>query len=246
MIQLRWDPIAAKTAYNYLVNQGCAGGFQHNANRSYDYWNNGGRNGATSSNSASNPVYVGENWYSNGPDNVTDPVFGGATKMWTNGNCDAAEYSNGQWTCTDQKCSEMEYFYQTGVCYGTFDDYGHFTQVMWATTAWVGCGYTQECGTLCDYVVGGNYNLPPDPKPSDVWGCGGAAASNCPSGYEPQSNGLCAASSSTYNTTSTSNSTTSTTASPTTSPTSTPATTTSSTTTTSTPSSTPTATPTNS
>jgi len=35
-------------------------------------------------------------------------------------------------------------------------------------------------------------NLPPNPQPSDVWGVGGAAASNCSAGYQPQSNGLCA------------------------------------------------------
>jgi len=174
-----------------LVQQGCAAGFQHNAARSQDYWNNGGRNGATSANSASNPVYVGENWYSGAPDNVTDNVFGGAVKAWTTSRCSSATYSNGQWTCTGSKCSEEDYFYKNGACVGTFDDYGHFTQNMWAATAWVGCGYTKACGTLCDYVGGGNVNLPPNPQPSNVWGVGGAAASNCSAGYPAQSNGLC-------------------------------------------------------
>jgi hypothetical protein len=34
---------------------------------------------------------------------------------------------------------------------------GHYTQVMWASTRFVGCGYTVSGGTLCNYFPAGNY-----------------------------------------------------------------------------------------
>jgi hypothetical protein len=142
---------------------------------------------------------VGENWYSGKPDNTTDGVFGGAVKAWTNGGCRSSQYSNGVWSCASVGCSEADYFYNrvvngescspNGVIFGNV---GHFTQVMWAKTAWVGCGYTASCGTLCDYVVSGNFNLPSTIAPSAIWGIGGSQASSCPSGYM-SSGGLCRA-----------------------------------------------------
>jgi len=177
MVTMEWDPILAETAYNYMVRTKCTpSNFSHNSNRSSDYWNLGGRNGGNSANN----VYVGENWYSNYPDNSTDNVlFGGAVKMWTNGGCRGGSSSYSVWTCTQVVCSEADYFYNNTVngapCSpkgAQFESVGHFTQVMWATTQWVGCAYTSSCGTLCDYVMGGNINLPSVLVPSDasmVW-----------------------------------------------------------------------------
>jgi len=113
--------------------------------------------------------------------------------MWTTGEC-----WGGGATCTNLKCSEYDYFYNNVVngkpCSpnGTvFGNVGHFTQVMWANTGWVGCAWTAGCGTICDYVVAGNMNLPSGTlQASNIWGVGGAVASKCPTGTT-SANGLC-------------------------------------------------------
>ncbi|NEO69085.1 CAP domain-containing protein [Moorena sp. SIO3H5] len=73
---------------------------------------------------------------------------------------------------------------------------GHYTQVVWAKTEYLGCGRT-KCPSLaglnwknvaivvCNYGQGGNYR---GQKPY----LAGATASSCPSGYTA-SNGLCSA-----------------------------------------------------
>ena len=49
-------------------------------------------------------------------------------------------------------------FYGTEPSSSTFEDYGHFTQVVWKATTHVGCG-TVHCGdswmTACNYKVAG-------------------------------------------------------------------------------------------
>ncbi|KAJ3257278.1 Peptidase inhibitor 16 [Boothiomyces macroporosus] len=187
MYEMLWDPILEQTAQNYLTNVGCSPYFTHNPSATQDYINLGGKNGA----------YVGENWYSGGPINSpaypSEQIFGGATVAWTTGNCTGFSLIGGKYVCTSTVCSEESGFYggTTGTCNQLNTVTGHFTQVMWAKTQNVGCGYTSTCGTLCNYVMGGNYNLPSNPQPSDIWGVGGAAASNCPANAPTNDNGLC-------------------------------------------------------
>jgi uncharacterized protein YkwD len=176
MKTIKWDDCAALTAYNYLITTACTPDtFTHNLNAKNDYWSLGGRNGATALNSATNPVYVGENWYSAKPDASTDNgCWGGAVKQWTNGE---GFLATGSGVCTSYHCSEADWFYGRRNPNGTlcspasFEDWGHFTQVMWADTEWVGCAYTPSCGTLCNYVIGGNGGLPSEghPAPILVW-----------------------------------------------------------------------------
>ncbi|KAJ3275498.1 hypothetical protein HDV01_000325 [Terramyces sp. JEL0728] len=190
MYELLWDPKLEQTAQNYLVKSGCTtASFAHNSARTADYLALGGQNGG----------YVGENWYSGGPINSADfpseNVFGGATVEWTTGTCIGASFSGGVFTCsTHATCSEKDGFYgdkNGSPCNQENTEYGHFTQVMWAATQYVGCGYTSQCGTLCDYVQGGNVNLPTNPQPGDIWGFGGQAASKCPANAPTNDNGLC-------------------------------------------------------
>ncbi|KAJ3320868.1 Peptidase inhibitor 16 [Boothiomyces sp. JEL0866] len=192
MYELLWDPILEQTAQNYLVKVGCSPSFVHNPSRTQDYINLGGKHGG-----GPYGVYVGENWYSGGPINSPaypwEQLFGGATVAWTSGTCNGGSYNGVKYTCTSTQCSEASGFYggTTGTCNQLNTDWGHFTQVMWANTQYVGCGYTPQCGTLCDYVEGGNFNMPANPKPSDIWGVGGAAASKCPASVPTNDNGLC-------------------------------------------------------
>ncbi|KAJ1530155.1 hypothetical protein ONE63_005086 [Megalurothrips usitatus] len=83
----------------------------------------------------------------------------------------------------------------------TFMDVGHFTQLAWANTYAVGCGYsTYRAGSgsapdtqlvVCDYKPSGNFE-------GDVVYEGGAPASKCPAGTSKDKTypGLCAAASS--------------------------------------------------
>ena len=78
---------------------------------------------------------------------------------------------------------------------GTYLGVGHFTQLIWATTEHVGCGYmvynhpsvrnhdTQYY--VCNYGPAGNYNGRPVYR-------GGAPCSACPSGTSCTERGLCA------------------------------------------------------
>ncbi|XP_052700505.1 GLIPR1-like protein 1 [Crassostrea angulata] len=71
---------------------------------------------------------------------------------------------NTHYTFADQSCSSR--------C-------GHYTQVVWASTEYVGCG-TAHCGhnyfTVCDYGPGGNFR-------GETPFTKGTYASLCPSGY---------------------------------------------------------------
>jgi len=197
MIELRYDMALEQVAQNYL-NRGCSGGFRHNPNRGCDYTARGGRNGGSGSCGS-----VGENWYSGYTDNTqgVDVVIGGAVSQWTDGTC--SSWASPPLRCGSHWCSEKQNFYQSG-----YDSYGsctqfsgqtlHYTQVMWATTTHVGCGYTPACGTLCNYAPAGNMNLPSmgSMRESNIWRIGGTCSA-CPSGYGTCNNGLCSASSAT-------------------------------------------------
>jgi hypothetical protein len=189
MIELRWDPLLAQTAFNYLTTAGCSP-FDHNPNRETDYHALGGTN--------DNGGGVGENWYSGNPDASTDTAIntgpfmfgGGAVAAWTVDNCLGISGN----TCTDPVCSESDNFYGRtradggAQCSNTgLFAVGHFTQVMWATTAWVGCGHTAACGTLCDYAPAGNSGF----TQADVW-IAGTPGSQCPTGFTGV-DGLCSA-----------------------------------------------------
>ena len=78
---------------------------------------------------------------------------------------------------------------------GTYLGVGHFTQLIWASTEYVGCGYmvynhpsvrshdTQYY--VCNYGPAGNYNGRPVYQ-------GGATCSACPEGTSCTARGLCA------------------------------------------------------
>jgi Cysteine-rich secretory protein family len=115
------------------VAQGYADKFSswpgHNSARTSDYATCGGSG------------YVGENWFSGSP-RQSFGGFTGATAMWVD-----YPWSGG--------CSERDCYYGTRGCSGTD---GHFTQVAWATSYKVGCGYKSGFGTVCNYSPGGNFN----------------------------------------------------------------------------------------
>jgi hypothetical protein len=200
MIELQYDMVLEQVAQAYL-NRGCAGGFQHNPNRGCDYTARGGTHGGTGTCAS-----VGENWYSGYTDNTTgvDVVIGGAVAQWTDGRC--SSWASPPLRCNSYWCSEKQNFYQTGsdsygACSQTSGEVLHYTQLMWATTAYVGCGYTAACGTLCDYAMAGNMNLPSmgSMREANIWKIG-TPCSSCPSGYTKCNNGLCSATTSTSST----------------------------------------------
>jgi len=156
MIQIAYDMKLECVGQAYM-NQLGSGTFVHNADRTTDYANCGGSG------------YVGENWYSGGPG--ADDYFGGATFAW----CDY------NWTTG---CSEKSNYLGINGCSAATGETGHYTQVVWAASVLVGCGYTSVGGTVCDYSPGGNYN---GEAPYTL----GTTCSACPSGFGSCNNGLC-------------------------------------------------------
>ena len=158
MLEMEYDMKLECVAQAYIETQ--SGGFAHNPNRSSDYAACGGSG------------YVGENWYSGSPDPDAD-YFGGATRAWVDFIWPVAWGYNG--------CSERENYHGDRGCSGTV---GHYTQVLWANTYKVGCGYTSAGGTVCNYSPGGNYI---GQAPFIV----GTACSACPGTHPYCNNGLC-------------------------------------------------------
>lgn len=78
-------------------------------------------------------------------------------------------------------CSERENYHGDRGCSGTD---GHYTQVLWASSYKVGCGYTSAAGTVCNYSPGGNYI---GQAPFLV----GEACSECPGTHPYCNDGLC-------------------------------------------------------
>ena len=113
--------------------------------------------------------YVGENWYSGAPSD--------AAEKWTTFVWPVNWGGNG--------CSEEQNYHGTNGCSGTV---GHYTQVMWAASARLGCGYTATGGTLCNYAPGGNFA-------GSTMLQNGVACSNCPSAFPSCNQGLCSSSS---------------------------------------------------
>jgi len=104
--------------------------------------------------------YVGENWYGGAPD--------GATFAWVDYN----------WT---KGCSEKAAYWKRSGCSGTT---GHYTQVVWAKSVFVGCGWTKKGGIVCNYAPGGNFN-------GEAPFVQGNTCSNCPGDYRFCVDGLC-------------------------------------------------------
>lgn len=98
---------------------------------------------------------------------------------------------------TDWYNEEVDYTYDTGSCGAVC---GHYTQVVWAESTKVGCGYA-ECTDIfpssfpfqvylvCRYDPPGNFV---GEKPYEEASSASEAASNCPSGYVADTaTGLC-------------------------------------------------------
>jgi uncharacterized protein YkwD len=169
MNQLVWDADLAKVAQNYT--QQCI--WAHNPNR------NSQVNSYSSSNTFSYVnQYVGENLFvSTGSESISTILSG--MKLWYD---------------------EYEYFTfgtisGTGTCVSG-EECGHYTQLVWANTRYVGCGYT-KCATVqglptftnailfaCDYYFAGNWV-------GDYPYQTGTDCSNCPHDRQTCQNGIC-------------------------------------------------------
>jgi hypothetical protein len=158
MLEMEYDMKLECVAQAYIETQS-SGSFSHNADRSLDYAACGGSG------------YVGENWYSGSP--LTTDFVGGATRAWVDFVWPES------WGFND--CSERENYHGDRGCSGTV---GHYTQVLWANSYKVGCGYTEAGGTVCNYSPGGNFV---GQDSFDV----GAACSACPETHSFCNNGLC-------------------------------------------------------
>ena len=148
MIKMTYDDKLETVAQNYLdkLKDGENKAFEHNSVATDDYNKLG-----------ENAKWVGENWYSGKP---TD-----AAEKWTNFVWPVAWGGTG--------CSEEQNYYATyggkipeyaGRKYGATAPAkckggvtGHYTQVMWAKSTLIGCGWTKSHGTLCNYAPGGNF-----------------------------------------------------------------------------------------
>jgi len=161
MLELTWDCLLEEVAQNYINSLGNQG-FNHNSKRTAEYADLGGGDD-----------YVGENWFSG-------EGFEAATK-WSVFKWPVKWGGNG--------CSEQENFFGKlriqgyEHCRGVV---GHFTQVMWMSSARVGCGWTSNGGTTCNYAPGGNMG---SQHPFD----GEPLCSDCPDAYPVCNDGLCAA-----------------------------------------------------
>lgn len=162
MIELTWDSNLETVAQNF-VNAATSGG--HNNARTAEYAALGGSG------------YVGENYYSGSPSDAAEKW---ATFVWPTawGGNDCSEQQN-YWANYEASTNGQSYQSCAG---GTV---GHYTQVLWANSARLGCGYTSAIGTICNYAPGGNVGGYTNYVQS------GAACSACPSGYDVCVNGLC-------------------------------------------------------
>jgi len=175
MIELTWDSNLETVAQDF-VNAATSGG--HNSARTTQYAALGGSG------------YVGENWYSGSP---SDAAVKWATFVWP-----VSWGGNG---CSEQQNYWATYELSTNgqshqSCAG--GTVGHYTQVLWATSARLGCGYRSGIGTICNYAPGGNVGGYTNYVQS------GTACSACPSGYDACVNGLCSSGSAAPTTTTTS------------------------------------------
>ena len=158
MREIEYDPKLECVAQAYINTIPDAAQWVHNPNSAADYAACGGSG------------YVGENWFSGGPQ---EPLTGGAPRAWVDFVWPVA------WGGND--CSERENYYGDRGCSGPVD---HYTQVLWSTTYKVGCGYTSTAGIVCNYSPGGNIL---GQSPFAI----GEACSACPASHQFCSDGLC-------------------------------------------------------
>lgn len=161
MRRLVWSGKLETVAQTYLdqlsnrFGSACFDRFVHNTNALTNFRGLGG----------TDFTWVGENWYSEGSD---DAVRAWTTMGWSDtGNCSERDVFERK-TVNGVRCGT----------YGATTDayYGHYVQVMMATTKAVGCGHNDNCGTLCNY---GNaqWTTPSPPtrvSPTHVWATAGA------------------------------------------------------------------------
>lgn len=160
MLEFEYDVMLECVAQAYVNTFPSGSLFQHNERRSQDYIDCGGAPGS----------YVGENYYSGTPQ---IDLTGGATRAWVDFAWPIQWGGNG--------CSERENFHRDRGCTGVV---GHYTQVLWSRTYKVGCGYSPDLGTVCNYFPGGNYA---NQEAFIV----GTACSACPSSHPYCNRGLC-------------------------------------------------------
>jgi len=170
MNQLVWDAGLAKVAQNYSAQ--CI--WAHNPNRASQLR---GYENITSFSYVNQ--YVGENLFiSTGSENI-DTILSGI-EYWYK---EYQSFTYGPITATGSEC-------QSG------QQCGHYTQLIWANTRYVGCGYT-KCATVtnlptftnaimfaCDYYFAGNYV-------DDYPYVSGNSCSNCPADRKTCQDGLC-------------------------------------------------------
>lgn len=158
MREIEYDPKLECVAQAYINTFASNEQWMKNPNRTADYAACGGSG------------YVGENWFSGGPQ---EPLTGGAHRAWVDFVWPTA------WGGND--CSERENYHGDRGC---SDPVNHYTQVLWSTTYKVGCGYTPTAGTVCNYSPGGNF---PGQSPFAI----GETCSACPASHPFCSSGLC-------------------------------------------------------
>jgi len=213
MLKLKWDPVLAQVAQTFADTSCFHPGqadFSHNMNRFQQYIAAGGVH--TSANYPELQGYgdhfIGENYANNDATAVINPLLstkpngrvygGGAVNEWSTQTC----WSQHDGVCTAPECSEEQTLYQDGSsgdgrpCLQHGGAWEHFVQTMYHDTQWVGCGWAEKCGTVCNYIPPGfpstSYEKPHGyVEPYEVWGVGGAAASNCPHKAPYNDNGLC-------------------------------------------------------
>lgn len=159
MLEIEYDMALECVAQAY-VNVQTQGTYQPNQLRSSEYVTCGGPAGS----------YVGENYYSGTPQ---VDVTGGASRAWVDFVWPIPWGGNG--------CSERENYHGDRGCSGIISGY---TQVLWANTLKVGCGYNPGIGTVCNYYPGSNY---PEQSVFVI----GAACSVCPASRPFCNSGLC-------------------------------------------------------
>lgn len=169
MNSLVWDADLAKVAQNY--SQQCI--WAHNPNRNTQV-----KSYSSSTSFSYVNQYIGENLFiSTGTESISTILDG--IKYWYN---------------------EYQYFTYgtvsgTGTCVSGVEC-GHYTQLVWANTRYVGCGYT-KCATVknlasftnailfaCDYYFAGNWV-------GDYPYVSGSSCSNCPHDRQTCQNGTC-------------------------------------------------------
>ena len=165
MVEMTWDSDLAAVAQAF-VEAGKPNG-PHNSQRTSEYRARGGSG------------YVGENWYSGKPFDAAEKwctfVW---PKSWGGNGC--SEEQN-YWATLEGSTPKGQQYSQ---CAG--GTVGHYTQVLWATSVRVGCGWTQQEGTICNYSPGGNSGNSFRKK--------GATCSSCPAAFPVCNNGLCSTS----------------------------------------------------